>query len=36
LIEEELGWKQRETFASGIRKTVDWYLSNPAHFERHS
>jgi dTDP-glucose 4,6-dehydratase len=36
LIEEELGWKQRETFASGIRKTVGWYLANPAHFERHS
>ena len=27
LIEEELGWKASETFASGIRKTVDWYLS---------
>jgi dTDP-glucose 4,6-dehydratase len=36
LIESELGWKRRETFASGIQKTVDWYLSNPAHFERHS
>jgi len=35
LIENELGWKQRETFATGIRKTVDWYLANPAHFERH-
>ena len=36
LIESELGWKQRETFATGIRKTVDWYLANPAHFERHT
>lgn len=36
LIENELGWKQRETFATGIRKTVDWYLANPAHFERHA
>ena len=36
LIENELGWKQRETFATGIRKTVDWYLANPAHFERHT
>ncbi|MEO7502887.1 MAG: dTDP-glucose 4,6-dehydratase [Gemmatimonadaceae bacterium] len=36
LIEKELGWKQRETFASGIRKTVGWYLANPAHFERQS
>jgi len=36
LIETELGWKQRETFASGIQKTVDWYLSNPTHLARHS
>ena len=28
-IERELGWKPAETFASGIRKTVAWYLSNP-------
>ena len=27
-IEKELGWRSRETFASGIRKTVDWYLNN--------
>jgi dTDP-glucose 4,6-dehydratase len=27
-IERELGWKPRETFESGIRKTVDWYLAN--------
>jgi dTDP-glucose 4,6-dehydratase len=27
-IERELGWKPRETFASGIRKTVGWYLEN--------
>jgi len=27
-IESELGWKPRETFASGIRKTVQWYLAN--------
>lgn len=24
----ELGWKPEETFESGIRKTVEWYLSN--------
>jgi dTDP-glucose 4,6-dehydratase len=36
LIEEELEWKATETFASGIRKTVDWYLANPEHLERHS
>ena len=27
-IEMELGWKPAETFASGIRKTVRWYLDN--------
>ncbi len=27
-IESELGWKPRETFESGIRKTVHWYLDN--------
>ena len=27
-IERELGWKPKETFDSGIRKTVEWYLSN--------
>ena len=27
-IEKELGWKPAETFASGIRKTVRWYLDN--------
>jgi dTDP-glucose 4,6-dehydratase len=29
-IERELGWKPAETFASGLRKTVEWYLANPA------
>jgi dTDP-glucose 4,6-dehydratase len=28
-IERELGWKPRETFESGITKTIDWYLANP-------
>jgi dTDP-glucose 4,6-dehydratase len=27
-IERELGWKPRETFATGLRKTVRWYLDN--------
>jgi dTDP-glucose 4,6-dehydratase len=27
-IERELGWKPAETFATGIRKTVRWYLEN--------
>jgi dTDP-glucose 4,6-dehydratase len=29
-IERELGWRPRETFESGIRKTVRWYLENKA------
>jgi dTDP-glucose 4,6-dehydratase len=29
-IESELGWKPRETFETGIRKTVQWYLDNEA------
>jgi dTDP-glucose 4,6-dehydratase len=29
-IERELGWRPAETFQSGIRKTVRWYLDNPA------
>jgi dTDP-glucose 4,6-dehydratase len=29
-IESELGWRPRETFESGIRKTVEWYLDNEA------
>lgn len=28
-IERELSWKPAETFESGIRKTVQWYLDNP-------
>ncbi len=27
-IERDLGWKPAETFGSGIRKTVQWYLDN--------
>ncbi|TVT90114.1 dTDP-glucose 4,6-dehydratase [Pseudomonas sp. RGB] len=27
-IQRELGWKPEETFDSGIRKTVEWYLHN--------
>lgn len=29
-IERELNWQPRETFESGIRKTVEWYLGNEA------
>ncbi len=28
-LERELGWKPAETFETGIRKTVEWYLANP-------
>lgn len=27
-IERELGWKPAETFETGIRKTVEWYLAH--------
>jgi dTDP-glucose 4,6-dehydratase len=33
-IERELGWKPIETFESGLRKTVAWYLENRAWWER--
>lgn len=29
-IERELGWRPRETFETGLRKTVQWYLDNRA------
>ena len=29
-LEKELGWKPQETFETGIRKTVQWYLDNQA------
>ena len=29
-LERELGWRPSETFDTGIRKTVQWYLDNPA------
>ncbi|MNT42652.1 dTDP-glucose 4,6-dehydratase [compost metagenome] len=29
-LERELGWKPSETFETGIRKTVAWYLQNQA------
>ncbi|EOB6641744.1 dTDP-glucose 4,6-dehydratase [Vibrio vulnificus CladeA-yb158] len=33
-IELELGWKPQETFESGIRKTVEWYLNNQEWWSR--
>ena len=32
----ELGWSPREDFSSGLRKTVQWYLSNPQWVEQAS
>lgn len=32
-ISRELGWKPQETFESGIRKTVEWYLANTSWVE---
>ncbi len=32
-IEHELGWRPKETFETGIRKTVEWYLANQAWVE---
>ena len=33
-ITEELGWKPEETFESGVRKTVEWYLTNSGWSQR--
>ncbi len=33
-LHQELGWKPAETFDSGIRKTVRWYLDHPGWVER--
>ncbi len=32
-LEQELGWAPRESFETGLRKTVEWYLANPAWVE---
>nr|WP_101128809.1 dTDP-glucose 4,6-dehydratase [Neisseria meningitidis] len=33
-IGRELGWQPQETFESGIRKTVEWYLNNQTWWSR--
>ena len=33
-IKHELGWVPQETFESGLRKTVGWYLNNPEWWRR--
>ncbi len=32
-IERELGWRPRETFETGLEKTIRWYIENPAWVE---
>ena len=34
LVESELGWRPIETWETGLRKTIEWYQSNPAWVER--
>ena len=33
-IERELGWVPQETFETGLRKTVEWYLENREWWQR--
>ena len=33
-LKRELGWEPLETFESGMQRTVDWYLENPAWCQR--
>ncbi|HDM8234799.1 TPA: dTDP-glucose 4,6-dehydratase [Vibrio campbellii] len=33
-IERELGWTPEETFETGLRKTVEWYLTNKEWWQR--
>ena len=33
-IENDLGWRPQESFQSGLRKTVKWYLDNPQWYKR--
>ncbi len=32
-IEKELGWKPEESFDTGIRKTINWYIKHPQWLE---
>lgn len=34
LVESELGWRPRETWESGLRKTIDWYRENGQWLEK--
>ena len=32
-LQREIGWRARETFQTGLRKTVQWYLDHPEWIE---
>lgn len=34
LVESELGWRPRETWATGLRKTIEWYRANGPWIEK--
>ncbi|AGY59399.1 dTDP-glucose 4,6-dehydratase [Gloeobacter kilaueensis] len=34
-IETELGWRPRESFESGLRRTVEWYIDNRSWWHTH-
>lgn len=34
LVETELGWRPRETWETGLRKTIEWYRENGAWIEK--
>jgi len=34
LVEAELGWRPRETWATGLKKTIDWYQQNGPWIEK--
>lgn len=34
LVEQELGWRPRETWESGLQKTIEWYRENSRWIER--
>lgn len=33
-VRQELGWQPQETFETGLRKTIEWYLTNRSWWER--
>jgi dTDP-glucose 4,6-dehydratase len=33
-VERELGWAPEETFESGLRKTVEWFVTNRAWWQK--